>query len=94
MRTGRCRNGLPFHGGNKLAQGGGNPLRAVGGIAGGQRSQRCLGWFNLSHAQQQAGIINPLGVGAGLRPDGYLASATNKSPELKTTNSPSMRPAS
>ena len=59
---------LAFHGGNELAQGCGNPLRAAGSIGGGQRSQRRFGRFNLSDAQQQSGIINPLGVGTGLSP--------------------------
>ena len=43
-------------------------MRAAGGIGGGQRSQHRFGRFNLSDAQQQAGVVNPFGVGAGLSP--------------------------
>ena len=66
LRRNRRRIRLPLHGGDKLAQSQGDPLRAAGIIGDRQRSQHRFGGFDLSDAQQQAGMINPFGVGAGL----------------------------
>jgi len=68
LRTDHRGIRLSLHGSDELAQGRGNPLRAAGGIGDGQRSQHRFGRFNLPDAQQQAGVINPLGIGAGLPP--------------------------